>query len=120
MALAKRGFGGNLVKKVEEFRDTLKDVMEELKEWGEETADDEDEDEDDDEEVKQITKEMASAQISDAQAMLDDFMDSQQYIPRDDPELIRDLSKEGYYLVETSSDIRHVVITLGDLRREMW
>ncbi len=34
IALTKLGVAGYLVKKVEQFRDTLKDVLEELKEWG--------------------------------------------------------------------------------------
>ncbi|KAK1754290.1 hypothetical protein QBC47DRAFT_386136 [Echria macrotheca] len=99
MAFAKRGFAGNLVQKVEQLRDTLKDVMEELKEWGEETGDDEDEDEDEDEddesdpeEVQQITNGLDTTHISsmqNTQAMLDDLMNSQQYIPRDDPQKIR-------------------------------
>lgn len=93
MALAKRGFAGNLVLKVEQFRDTLKDVMEELKEWGEETEDDEEDAEEEgdgeDEDVKQITDGVASTHM-DAQAMLDDLMNSPQYIPRDDPDKIRE------------------------------
>ncbi|KAK3316634.1 hypothetical protein B0H66DRAFT_561777 [Apodospora peruviana] len=94
-AFAKRGYAGNLVRKVEQFRDTLKDVMEELKEWGEETGDDEDGDEeeddgDDDEEVNQVSEILAATQISDTQAMLDDLMNSQEYIPRDDPDKIRE------------------------------
>lgn len=95
MALGRRGFAGNLVLKVEQFRDTLKDVMEELKEWGEETGDDEGDDEDGgngdgQQGADQITQGMASTGISDAQAMLDDFMNSQQYIPPDDPGKIRE------------------------------
>lgn len=106
MAFAKRGFGGNLVGKVEELRDTLKDVMEELKEWGEETeedhrggeeGDDDDEEEEEEEEdgLGQVTAGLEAASISattqdDAQAMLDDLMNSQRYIPRDDPDRIRE------------------------------
>ncbi|KAK4112902.1 hypothetical protein N656DRAFT_753009 [Canariomyces notabilis] len=98
---AKRGFGGNLVYKVDQLRDTLKDVMEELKEWGEETEaeDDDDDDEgeddggvDDDGAVAQVTAALASASVSgtqDAQAILDDLMGAQRYIPRDDPDRIR-------------------------------
>ncbi|KAK0615730.1 hypothetical protein B0T17DRAFT_592447 [Bombardia bombarda] len=98
VAFATRGFAGNLVQKVEQFRDTLKDVMEELKEWGEETRDDdedededdEDDDEDDDDGVDGITKNLESTHVSDTQAMLDDLMNSQQYIPSDDPDRIRE------------------------------
>lgn len=87
-AFAKRGFAGNLVYKADQLRDTLKDVMEELKEWGEETGEDEE-----DEGVAQVTAGVQSASISDtqdAQAMLDDLMNSQQYIPHDDPDKIRE------------------------------
>ncbi|KAJ4406502.1 hypothetical protein N0V85_004492, partial [Neurospora sp. IMI 360204] len=99
VAFAKRGFGGNLVRKTEEMRDTVKDVMEELKEWGEETGSDDDEDEDeeedeDDEEdeegVKEVTQSLEAAKIADTQAMLDDLMNSSSYIPRDDPDKIRE------------------------------
>ncbi|KAK4158853.1 hypothetical protein QBC43DRAFT_328269 [Cladorrhinum sp. PSN259] len=101
-AFAKRGFAGNLVYKADQLRDTLKDVMEELKEWGEETADGDDDDDDDEEDedndeaddgVAQVTAGLQSASISsvqDTQAMLDDLMNSQQYIPRDDPDKIRE------------------------------
>ena len=99
VAFAKRGFGGNVVKRTEELRDTVKDVMEELKEWGEETGsddedeDDEDEDENDDEEdedVKGVTQSLEATKIADTQAMLDDLMNSSSYIPRDDPDKIRE------------------------------
>ncbi|KAK0644591.1 hypothetical protein B0T16DRAFT_417961 [Cercophora newfieldiana] len=99
MGFAKRGFAGNLVHKVEQFRDTLKDVMEELKEWGEEEDEDEDDDEEDeededDDDVAEVTEGVKNAQISDVdntQAMLDDWMNSsQQHIPRDDPDKIRE------------------------------
>jgi hypothetical protein len=97
MAFTKRGFSGVLAHKVEQLRDTLKDVAEELKEWGEETEDDEDEDEDenddDDDGVAEVTSELETSSISgtrDAQALLDDLMNSQRYIPRDDPDKIRE------------------------------
>jgi hypothetical protein len=101
MVFGKRGFAGNLAHKIEQLRDTLKDVMEELKEWGEETEDsDDDDDEDGDQDgeqdvdgVAQVTSDLANSSISataDAQAMLDDLMNSQRYIPRDDPDKIRE------------------------------
>lgn len=104
VGFAKRGFGGNLVRKCEEMRDTVRDVAEELKEWGEETGsdeedeededDDEDEEEDDGEEdkdVKDVTQSLEAAKIADTQAMLDDLMNSSNnYIPRDDPDKIRE------------------------------
>ncbi|KAK0702848.1 hypothetical protein B0T21DRAFT_378129 [Apiosordaria backusii] len=95
MAFCKRGFSGNLVYKVDQLRETLKDVMEELKEWGEETGDDEDEDDDEesDDGVAQVANDLASTSISanaSTQAMLDDLMNSESYIPRDDPDKIRE------------------------------
>ncbi|KAK3401766.1 hypothetical protein B0T20DRAFT_402552 [Sordaria brevicollis] len=94
VAFAKRGFGGNLVKKAEELKDTVKDVMEELKEWGEETGSDEEDEEDDeeeeDEDVREVTQSLEAAKIADTQAMLDDLMNSSSYIPRDDPDKIRE------------------------------
>lgn len=91
IAFTKRGVAGNLTHKVNEYKDTLKDVMEELKEWGEETGDDDDDEEDD--EVNEVTEDFAGTQISATQStqdMLDDWMNSQQYIPRDDPNKIRE------------------------------
>lgn len=76
--------------------------MEELKEWGEETEqDDEDGDDSDgdaqsdehDQDVVQATSALESTSISgprDAQDILDDLMNSQRYIPRDDPDKIRE------------------------------
>ncbi|KAK0707619.1 hypothetical protein B0H67DRAFT_494684 [Lasiosphaeris hirsuta] len=99
IAFSKRGFAGNLVHKVEQFRDMLKDIMEELKEWGEETGDDEDDDDEDspeDDNIDEVTGSLRATHISasqntqNAQDMLDDLMNSQQYIPRDDPDKIRE------------------------------
>ncbi|CAJ2504632.1 Uu.00g120260.m01.CDS01 [Anthostomella pinea] len=91
MLLKKLGIAGLLVKKVEDYRDTLKDVLEELKEWSEEVEDeDEDDDEaaDDEDEVHHVTGQMQNTHIS-TQEMLDDLMNSQR-IPRDDPDKIRE------------------------------
>ncbi|KAL2264478.1 hypothetical protein VTK26DRAFT_43 [Humicola hyalothermophila] len=86
---AKRGFGGNLAHTVDQLRDTLKDVMEELKEWGEEQDEDEDHHDSggDNDDVAQVT---SISGTDDAQAILDDLMNSQQRIPRDDPNKIRE------------------------------
>ncbi|KAK4234989.1 hypothetical protein C8A03DRAFT_46786 [Achaetomium macrosporum] len=97
MAFAKRGFAGNLAHKVDQLRETLKDVMDELKEWGEE-AEDEDQEDDgqgdgDDGGVAQVTSDLASSPISatrDTQDILDDLMNSQRPIPRNDPDKIRE------------------------------
>ncbi len=88
IALSKLGIAGYLVKRVEQFRDTLKDVLEELKEWGEE--EDEDDSEDDEDGVSAMTANLQSTHVSDAQAMLDDLMNAHQHIPRDDPDKIRE------------------------------
>lgn len=98
MAFAKRGFAGNIAHKIEQLRDTLKDVMEELKEWGEETEDDDegsdgDESDEDDGGIAQVTSDLEASSITatrDTQAILDDLMNSQRYIPRDDPDRIRE------------------------------
>ncbi|KAI1076870.1 hypothetical protein F5B20DRAFT_305261 [Whalleya microplaca] len=85
--LKKLGIAGLLVKKVEEYRDTLKDVLEELKEWSEEVDEDDDDGEEQDE-VEGVTNQLQNAHIS-TQEMLDDLMNPQ-HIPRDDPDKIRE------------------------------
>ncbi|KAL2128109.1 hypothetical protein VTI74DRAFT_9646 [Chaetomium olivicolor] len=93
MTFAKRGFAGNLAYKIEQLRDTLKDVMEELKEWGEEEDEDDDDSDEDGNGVAQVTSQLESISVSgerDAQDILDDLMNSQRHIPRDDPEKIRE------------------------------
>lgn len=87
------GIAGLLVKKAEEYRDTLQDVLEELKEWSEEVDEDDDDEVDDndegeDEALQQITDGLQNTHVS-AQQMIDDLMTSQR-IPRDDPDRIRE------------------------------
>ncbi|KAK7752231.1 hypothetical protein SLS62_005765 [Diatrype stigma] len=94
--LKKLGIAGMLVKKVEEYRDTLKDVLEELKEWSEEI----DEEDDDSEgggdgdangssnDVNEVADQLQNSHIS-TQDMIDDLMNPQ-HIPRDDPDKIRE------------------------------
>lgn len=92
--LKKLGFAGLLVKKVEEYRDTLKDILEELKEYSEEVDEDEDDDGSSDagqapeNEVNNVVDQMQNAHIS-TQEMLDDLMNPR-HIPRDDPDKIRE------------------------------
>jgi len=91
IALKSLGIAGLLVKKVEEYRDTLKDVLEELKEWSEEVEEESDDDNDDnneDDQVAGITDGMQSTHLS-AQQMIDDLMDAPR-IPRNDPDRIRE------------------------------
>ncbi len=88
--LKKLGIAGLLVKKAEEYKDTLQDVLEELKEWSEEVEEEDEEDDDDegDENVQHITDELQNTHVS-AQQMIDDLMSSQR-IPRNDPDRIRE------------------------------
>ncbi|KAI1098372.1 hypothetical protein F4804DRAFT_127725 [Jackrogersella minutella] len=92
--LKKLGIAGLLIKKVEEYRDTLKDILEELKEYSEEVEDeDEDEDEDGDgngeeDEANDVGDQIQNTHIS-TQEMLDDLMNPR-HIPRDDPDKIRE------------------------------
>ncbi|KAI1431042.1 hypothetical protein GGR50DRAFT_125079 [Xylaria sp. CBS 124048] len=90
--LKKLGIAKLLVKKAEDYRDTLQDVLEELKEWSEEVdeedEDDDDEDEEEDNDVQNVTTQLSKTSLS-AQEMLDDLMTSQ-HIPRGDPDRIRE------------------------------
>lgn len=85
--LSNKGVSGFYVDKVEEWRDTLKDIMEELREWGEEEGDDED-DEDEQAGTNDLSDKLQSTHLS-AQEMVDDLMDSNPAIPRNDPDGIR-------------------------------
>lgn len=94
------GVAGYLVQKAENFRDTIKDILEELKEWYEDQDDQDDDEEDevagsDDEDghgepehADGLGEDISNTHIT-TQAMLDSFMDSQQQIPRNDPQQIR-------------------------------
>ncbi|KAI0173107.1 hypothetical protein GGR52DRAFT_373222 [Hypoxylon sp. FL1284] len=88
--LKKLGIAGLLVKKVEEYRDTLKDILEELKEYSEEVDEDDDDDANagQDDEISNVTDQMQNTHIS-TQQMLDDLMNPR-HIPRDDPDKIRE------------------------------
>ncbi|KAI6082757.1 hypothetical protein F4821DRAFT_206031 [Hypoxylon rubiginosum] len=89
--LKKLGIAGLLIKKVEEYRDTLKDILEELKEYSEEVDDEDDDDDADagqDDQVDNVTDQMQNTHIS-TQQMLDDLMNPR-HIPRDDPDKIRE------------------------------
>ncbi|KAI1155563.1 hypothetical protein F4825DRAFT_43528 [Nemania diffusa] len=82
------GIAGLLVKKAEEYRDTLQDVLEELKEWSEEVDEEEDEEEEENQNVQHITNELQNTHFS-TQRMIDDLMTSRR-IPRNDPDRIRE------------------------------
>ncbi|KAM0816803.1 hypothetical protein AB5N19_02605 [Seiridium cardinale] len=81
--LKKLGVAGLLVKKVQQYRDTLQDVLEELKEWKEEGEQQDDEDEDD---VEYVTDQLGTTHLS-AQDMVDDLMNTR-HIPRNDSDKI--------------------------------
>lgn len=109
ISLASLGVAGYLMRKVEEFRDTLKDIMEELKEWSEEQSDEEDDEDEeeedideeahvsaDEDELRPATSEpsqnngaLSTTLAPTTQEMLDDIMNSHTHIPRDDPERLR-------------------------------
>ncbi|KAI8953023.1 hypothetical protein F4801DRAFT_168598 [Xylaria longipes] len=86
ISLKKLGIVGLLVKKAEEYRDTLQDVLEELKEWSEEV--DEEDDDGEDEDVQHIADGLQNTDVP-AQQMIDDLMTSRP-IPRNDPDRIRE------------------------------
>ncbi|OTB10578.1 hypothetical protein K445DRAFT_69865 [Daldinia sp. EC12] len=89
--LKKLGIAGLLIKKVEEYRDTLKDILEELKEYSEEVDENEDGDDSDADEVEESGvngDQMENPHIS-TQQMLDDLMNPR-HIPRSDPDKIRE------------------------------
>ncbi|KAI1088419.1 hypothetical protein F5B19DRAFT_496408 [Rostrohypoxylon terebratum] len=93
--LKKLGIAGLLVKKVEEYRDTLKDILEELKEYSEEVGEEDDDDDDGDGEVDEtgnditdITDQVQNTHLS-TQQILDDLMNPR-HIPRNDPDKIRE------------------------------
>ncbi len=80
--LRDQGIAGLIVKKAEQYRDTLKDAIEELHEWGDEESDDEEGDDaasEDDDEHNENT----------AQDDIDDFFGEPLHIPHGDPEKIR-------------------------------
>lgn len=75
MELKSLGVAGLVIKKVEEYKDLLKDALEELQEWAVEESDGEDGEDVEEEDP--------------AQAEVDNIFGSQRHIPSDDPESIR-------------------------------
>ncbi|ETS73036.1 hypothetical protein PFICI_15211 [Pestalotiopsis fici W106-1] len=88
--LQKFGVANLLIKKVQQYRDTLQDVLDELKEWkeeGEQRGDDDDEDgEEPEDEVEYVTNQLDTTHLS-AQDMVDDLMNTR-HIPRNDSDKI--------------------------------
>ncbi|KAH8649081.1 hypothetical protein BX600DRAFT_474507 [Xylariales sp. PMI_506] len=91
MLLKTTGIANILIKKVQQYKDTLQDVLDELKEWKEEGEQEEEEEEGGDEgqdEVEYVTNHLDATHLS-TQDMLDDLMNTQ-HIPRDDPDKIKE------------------------------
>ena len=84
MDLQVQGIAGLVVKKAEQYRDTLKDAIEELHEWAEEESDDEDDEGDDEEDAASDEGHGKSAQEE-----IDDMFGESAHIPKSDPEKIR-------------------------------
>jgi hypothetical protein len=82
--LKKLGVANLLVKKVQQYRETLQDVLDELKEWKEEGEQQEEDDEED--EVEYVTNQLDATYLT-AQDMVDDLMNTR-HIPRDDTDKI--------------------------------
>lgn len=80
------GVANLLVKKVQQYRDTLQDVLDELKEWKEEGEQRDGDEQDDEDEVEYVTNQLDTTHLS-AQDMVDDLMNTR-HIPRDDSDKI--------------------------------
>lgn len=89
IALANLGVAGYIIRKVEQLRDTLKDILDELKEWSEEESDGEDEEDYAESGYVSADEDGTVPGVRTTQDMLDDIMNSERHIPRDDPERIR-------------------------------
>lgn len=85
MALKALGIVGLVIKKADQYRDTLKDALEELQEWGEEVSDGEDDDDADSADVDD--EDSAGNPTQDA---IDSMFNDQSHIPRDDVNKIRE------------------------------
>jgi Grap2 and cyclin-D-interacting len=79
------GIAGLMIKKVEQYRDTVKDALEELQEWGEETSDDEEEDDDLHEGAM-----YGNGSCNPAQDAVDDIFQDQRHIPANDVNKVRE------------------------------
>jgi hypothetical protein len=86
MELKNLDIAGLVVKKAEQYRDTLKDAIEELQEWGEEEGDEEDEE---DEDAHEADDEEDGEFPNAIQDEIDALFGSSLHIPADDPNHIR-------------------------------
>jgi hypothetical protein len=82
--LKKLGLGGFMIKKVEQYRDTVKDALEELQEWGGETSEDEEEDELHEAAVN------SNGFCNPAQDAIDEMFQDQRHIPANDVYKVRE------------------------------
>jgi hypothetical protein len=78
--LKKLGVAGLIIRKVEEYKDLLKDALEELQEWGEEESDDDD---------READLGSDDGEPDDTQAAVDRMFASGRHIPAADPDKIR-------------------------------
>jgi Grap2 and cyclin-D-interacting len=91
--LSKQGLPSLMIKKAEQYRDTLKDALEELQEWGEEASDDEDVDDEGYETGLTNSHDGLGEDAADgpdaAQEAIDQMFNGQQHIPTHDHDSIR-------------------------------
>lgn len=83
MDLQVQGIAGLVVKKAEQYRNTLKDAIEELHEWAEEESGDEDDGDDEEDATSDKGHEKS------AQEEIDEMFGDSAHIPKSDPEKIR-------------------------------
>ena len=83
--LKRLGIGGLMIKRVEQYRDTLKDALEELQEWSEETSEDEAE-----EEELHGAAVNGNGSCNPAQDAIDDMFQDQRHIPANDLHKVRE------------------------------
>jgi hypothetical protein len=92
MGLKALGIAGVCVKKVESWRELVKDALEELREWGEEEGSDDEEannDEGASEDVGEEDGEGKQEKTFSAQDIADSFFSTSNHIPSSDPQRIR-------------------------------
>ena len=82
--LKELGIGGLMIKKVQQYRDTVKDALEELQEWGEETSEDEEEGE------LHEAAGNGNGFCNPAQDAIDDMFRDQHHIPVSDVHKVRE------------------------------
>lgn len=84
MELKKIGIGGLMIRKAEQYRDTVKDALKELQEWSEETSDDEEQGDD----LHEEAIENENCNLS--QDAIDSMFQDQRHIPANDVNKVRE------------------------------